>query len=263
MEYSRAELREILRKHKDWLENKDDGVMARFGESDLSRENLSYMILCGADFTGANLLEANLDISNLSNAILVNTNLRNATLTNANLNGANLSCTDLSCADLNGANLTGADLTGANLMGADLYDVDLTGADLRGANTIGVIGQKVISTQLENMIEGERLTYWVNLDIWTWNESQGTLEEIRKDAKEYYETSDFRLERFERAVKYILNEVKEYENRCNEYRNLGPLTTASDEENELLELSKILKEGATKLKAYIDKITEEEKDGSR
>lgn len=260
MEYSRVELRRITNEHKDWLENKDGGVMARFGESDLSRANLSYRTLCGADFTSANLLEANLANSDLSNAILVGADLKDAVLTNANLTGADLSGANLRGADLSGADLSGANLSGTNLSCADLTGADLKNADLRFANTINITGQRVISIQLEDMIDDGSLTYWVDLDIWTWTWERGTLEKIRKELEECYGKDGFMSKRFERAVEYILNEVKEYNDRCDEDKGLVPLITESDEEKELLELSKILKEGATKLKAYIDKITKEDEE---
>ena len=81
-------LKEILRKHKMWLENEHDGERA-----DLSEANLR-----GADLYGADLSWAD-----LSGAVL---------------SGANLY----------GANLRGADLCGADLCGADLRRADLRGA---------------------------------------------------------------------------------------------------------------------------------------
>ena len=84
---STEQLKEILEKHKKWLNNEDDGIRA--------------------DLRGANLSGAD---------------LRYATLRYANLSGANLRDADLMGANLRGANLSGATLSGANLSGANLRD---------------------------------------------------------------------------------------------------------------------------------------------
>ena len=93
-------LKDILEKHKLWLENKPGGIQANLYKADLS----------GADLSRANLSEAD-------------------------LYGANLSRANLSEADLYGANLSGADLSGANLSGADLFGANLSEADLSGTRT--------------------------------------------------------------------------------------------------------------------------------
>ena len=90
-------LKEILERHRKWLNDEDGGERA-----DLREANLR-----GANLRGANLCEAN--------------------LYGADLYGANL----------RGANLRGADLYGANLYGADLYGADLREANLREANLRG------------------------------------------------------------------------------------------------------------------------------
>ena len=86
-------LKEILERHRKWLNNEDGGERA---------------YLCEANLCGANLYGAN---------------LRGAYLCGANLYGANLRG-----AYLCGANLGGADLCGANLCGANLGGADLCGA---------------------------------------------------------------------------------------------------------------------------------------
>lgn len=87
------QLKEILKKHKDWLNGKIE-----IGCADLTGVDLIGADLIGADLTGVNLTDAD--------------------LTGANLIGANLTV-----ANLRGANLTDADLRGANLIGANLTDV--------------------------------------------------------------------------------------------------------------------------------------------
>jgi len=93
-----AELQEMLRLHRLWLDGNPEGAWA----------NLSGASLYGANLSGANLRGANLRGANLSGA-----NLREADLSVADLSVANLSGADLSEADLSGANLSGANLSGA------------------------------------------------------------------------------------------------------------------------------------------------------
>ena len=80
-------IKNILKKHKDWLE----------GESDGERANLQGADLQGADLQGADLQGANLQGANLRDA-----NLQGANLRCANLQGADLdfSCFPLWCGGL-------------------------------------------------------------------------------------------------------------------------------------------------------------------
>ena len=102
-------LKEILERHRKWLNDEDGGERA--------------------DLYGANLREANLYGANLREA-----NLREANLYGANLYGANLREANLREADPYGANLREANLYGADLREANLYGADLYGANLREAN---------------------------------------------------------------------------------------------------------------------------------
>ena len=110
-------LKEILERHRKWLNDEDGGERAN---------------LYGADLRGANLYGADLRGANLCGA-----DLRGADLYGANLYGANLREANLCGADLRGANLYGANLREANLCGANLYGADLREAYLRGANLYG------------------------------------------------------------------------------------------------------------------------------
>ena len=92
-------LNEILKKHKIWLNNEENG----------ERANLRCANLRGADLSDANLSGAN--------------------LRNANLGGADLSDANLGNADLRGADLSDANLGNADLRGADLSDANLSGAE--------------------------------------------------------------------------------------------------------------------------------------
>ena len=95
-----TELKEILEKHKKWLNGEDGGERA-------------YLV-------NANLCDANLRGANLRDAYLRGANLRGAYLCGADLRGAYLRG-----AYLRGANLRGAYLCGANLCEADLRDAYL------------------------------------------------------------------------------------------------------------------------------------------
>lgn len=117
-------LKEILEKHKKWLNNEEGG----------ERANLCNADLCNADLRDANLRDANLRDADLHNADLSNADLRAANLSDANLREADLREADLHNADLRCANLRGADLCDANLRCADLRGADLCGADLRAAD---------------------------------------------------------------------------------------------------------------------------------
>lgn len=94
--HTRAELDEILQKHREWIES---------DRKSGSRANLFLAQLLGVDLSLANL-------------------------NSAQLSGANLSGAYLNDADLRGANLTDANLSGADLRGAYLADADLYLADL-------------------------------------------------------------------------------------------------------------------------------------
>jgi uncharacterized protein YjbI with pentapeptide repeats len=87
-------------------------LTGKFNEADLTRADLRFANLGGADFDRAVLALANLDGANLTDA-----ELRNANLTGAGLRGANL---------------TGAGLRGANLTRAALYETIFGNTDLRG-----------------------------------------------------------------------------------------------------------------------------------
>jgi uncharacterized protein YjbI with pentapeptide repeats len=85
---TQAELKVILKAHKEWLEN-TGGNRANLCDANLSDANLRCADLSGANLRGANLRCANLIDANLSGA-----NLRGADLSDANLRCANLRCAE-------------------------------------------------------------------------------------------------------------------------------------------------------------------------
>ena len=102
--YTKEELKEIITKHKLWLDDEEGG----------ERANLSY-----SDLHGSNLLGSDLRYSNLSGS---------------NLSDSDLSRIDLRGSDLRGSNLSGSNLSGSNLLGSNLSDSDLSDSDLRYSN---------------------------------------------------------------------------------------------------------------------------------
>ena len=130
-------LKEILERHRKWLNNEDGGERANLCGANLCGANLREANLGGANLRGANLRGADMREANLCGANLCGANLREANLGGANLRGANLRGADMREANLCGANLCGANLREANLRGADMREANLYGADMREANLYG------------------------------------------------------------------------------------------------------------------------------
>ncbi len=87
---NKEELKNILKKHKDWINGIDGGEKA----------DLRYANLRGADLESADLRYANLGRADLESA-----DLRGADLGRANLRGANLRGVKLKSANLGGADI--------------------------------------------------------------------------------------------------------------------------------------------------------------
>ena len=134
-----SKLKEILEKHKMWLNGEEGGEKANLKETDLRRVDLNGANLRVADLREADLRGACLICADLSGANLRGVDLSESDISGANLRGVDLSESDISEADLSGAHLVGADLriadlSGANLRGVDLSEASLSGADLSGAD---------------------------------------------------------------------------------------------------------------------------------
>ncbi len=117
----------------------------------LTRTNLSYVILKGANLNSANITNSNLVQCNLENARLNRTTFENSNLNQAQMQGAygsgaifkdafmikaNLQKAFLIKADFQNAFLMEASLNGANVTGADFKNANLYKADFR--NVIGL-----------------------------------------------------------------------------------------------------------------------------
>ena len=157
-------LREILKNHKEWLEDMGGkqadlhGVDLRrvclcgadlrkvdLSDADLRKADLRYAGMRRADMRGADLREADLCWADLCGAYMCGADLCGADLCKANLRGADLRDAYLCGAYLRGADLRDADLRKANLFGADLREANLCGANLRGADLHGAdLSQKIV-----------------------------------------------------------------------------------------------------------------------
>ena len=129
-----SKLKEILEKHKMWLNGEEGGEKANLKDTDLRRVDLRGANLRVADLRGADLRGAKLIGADLSGANLRRADLSETDLTEADLYMADLREADLRLADLSATDLRGTDLRRANLSGADLKEADLRGADLSGTN---------------------------------------------------------------------------------------------------------------------------------
>lgn len=162
-------LSDILKSHREWLENNKMGEKANLSDADLGRT-----LLAGANLAKADLRRAALNGTNMRGAILiganlVKTNLMGANLQNASIRRAKLKGANISNANLQKANLWGVDLTGAklyrtnlheaNLVRAILRNVDLREADLREADLrhtllsdkTTIIGSRITGAKLYGM----------------------------------------------------------------------------------------------------------------
>ena len=83
LEMDSEQLKDILTKHKAWLNGENDGVRADLRDADLSGADLS-----GADLSGADLRDADLSGADLSGADLRDADLIGADLSNVKCNGS-------------------------------------------------------------------------------------------------------------------------------------------------------------------------------
>ena len=149
-----SKLKEILEKHKMWLNGEEGGEKANLSGADLRGADLYRANLRGASLRGASLRRANLSGADLRGANLRETTLKWANLKWANLNGAYLRWANLSGADLSGADISKADLRGADLRGSDISGADLRGVYFRDANLSGTYGIPVICCPEEGSFIG-------------------------------------------------------------------------------------------------------------
>lgn len=133
---------------------------------DLSRRNLSELVLDGADLRDANLSGANLFGSSMNHADLVGATLAGARINSVQLVGARLHEADLSSADLTGATvLRKAVLAGAKLDNADLSEADLTETILDSASLRGTTldRARLVRSDLYRADLSDTSMLWVDL----------------------------------------------------------------------------------------------------
>lgn len=147
-DYTNKQIKEIIGKHKLWLDNKDGGVRANFDGSNLTNvnlrgTNLDYASLVrvkldSADLEGASFVGANFDYASLVCVKLNYANLDSASFVGTNLGYANLVYAKLDSANLNNASFVSANLDHSSLKNAFMDSVNLDGASLECANLGGV-----------------------------------------------------------------------------------------------------------------------------
>jgi hypothetical protein len=161
-------LKEILEKHKKWLNDEDGGVRAEFYGNNLSGINMCDADLRYAIFVGVDLSHAILKKCKLSYSVLCGITISKADISFSNMSFADMSIADmrgtnLDCTDLHGARLCGTILQKASLKASDLSVTDLRGADLRDAN---LTGANLNGAHMENAnLRGANLDYSV-LPLW-------------------------------------------------------------------------------------------------
>lgn len=165
---SKEKLEEILKKHKMWLYDEEDGELA----------NLSY-----AGLRGVNLRDAFLEYANLKGA-----DLRGANLSRADFKGADLNGADLREADLKYADLRRAKLKYANLNDADLHLAKLGRAELQDVQRPWLVYTGSIGSR-----HSETLYFadYDNVQCGCWNDYKGgMLTEFRERIDEIYSVND-------------------------------------------------------------------------
>lgn len=173
------ELKDILAKHKKWLNDEEGGERA-----DLRGADLSYVNLYGAD-------------------------LREADLADANLSGADLKSADLKSADLRFADLQCADLRFANLQGTKLSHANLKYIKRRWFVYTGAIGSRNAETLY--FADGD------NVRCGCWNDYKGgTLAEFKARIDEAY-PADSENEEYQRYRIEYLSAIKMFESMREAY----------------------------------------------
>ncbi len=145
----KEKLPQIIREHKEWLEDHGKGKRACLADMNLAGADLSGVDLSNADLSGAYLKGAKLVETKLAGAILEGASLDEADLTKADLSGAHMSHVSITHACLEEAsmplavmrnsvlwdsNFKGANLNGAILTRAQLCDCTFEGAHLELAD---------------------------------------------------------------------------------------------------------------------------------
>jgi len=174
---TRADLDEILRKHRLWEVRDKSGVQA----------HLEDAVLDDADLRGADLTQVNLNRASLQHANLTGAWLHYAYLDHAILVNAKMIRTDLWLANLSGASLSGADMTDAKLR-----ETELAGAWMPATTLNGTIFEPNSLPKLKGFAAAR------DLKLVTYQDSPDALVQLRKQL----EDGGFRDQ--ERKITYAL-----------------------------------------------------------
>ena len=181
---AKKELREILDKHKKWLNDEDGG----------KRANLRYVYLQGFDLQGADLR-------------------------NADLQGADLQFTKLQGADLREANLRFTCLQCVHLQEANLWNANVYGADLKEVYRPWLVyAGNIGSRRYETLYFAD----YDSVRCGCWNDYLGgTLAEFKLRIDEVY-PSDSENEEYQRYRIEYLSAIKMFESMREAYiKSLG------------------------------------------
>lgn len=219
------ELKEILEKHKKWLNGEEGGERADLRDTDLRGEDLRKVDLREASLDCANLIAANLQGANLQhtnfrkaklqsvnlqNADLQFADLRGTNLVQANLPSTNLQCADLSNANVRHANVRNANLKDANLHGANLYMINIDGSVYRPWLVItDYIGSRRSKALYFADYDSVRCGCWNNY-------RGGTLDEFKLRIDKVY-PADSEIKEYQRYRAEYLSAIKMFESMREAY----------------------------------------------
>ena len=141
------QLKEVIEKHKKWLNVISEGKMADLRGINLRRAKLENVNLRGADMRGADMSESRLYGADMSGADMGGVNFNSAGMYNINLRNVNL----------RGADMTDAYLRGADMRGANMIGVSLKNANIRGAK---------FTIEINDVIEFSGIKYDLNQFQW-------------------------------------------------------------------------------------------------
>lgn len=178
-EITQEEINAKLEAHKLWWDSDmKHGEQAIFKNVLISKKSFFYQNLCNVIFEDCNIVNTVYRFANLKDA-----QFKNTTLSGIDFANSNLIYTDFSTAKIENILIT---------------------------NTIprGVIGQRVICTQVNTSRRNNLIAYWADLGIWTTGCFQGTLEKLRKAIAKTHKNNPFLRARYERVINYILEEDK-------------------------------------------------------
>lgn len=127
---------------------------------------------------------------------------------------------DLSDKDLRYLYLSGRDLRRADFRNSDLRDTNFRGTkinnetDLRHTVITGLKGQQTITVLIASsfwFIEHKIVNYWIDLDIVTFADFQGTLDDVKEQVNSKYSDNEVLRKRYNRAITFIGEVAEDYQ----------------------------------------------------